>query len=81
MEEGTMSRLENIFIFNCALLELPSSIEHLTNLKYLELDDMSDELISKLNPGVQDGDYWKIQHISKVLIADSKNGHWKGRCL
>ncbi|CAL5436122.1 unnamed protein product [Camellia sinensis] len=82
MEEGTMSRLEDLLIFNCELLEeLPSGIEHLSNLKILELSDMSDELISKLNPGVQDGDYWKIQHIPKVWIDDSKDGYWKGRYL
>ncbi|GMQ03980.1 hypothetical protein CsSME_00049570 [Camellia sinensis var. sinensis] len=82
MEEGTLSRLEDLLIFNCELLEeLPSGIEHLSNLKILELSDMSDELISKLNPGVQDGDYWKIQHIPKVWIDDSKDGYWKGRYL
>ncbi|XP_028102439.1 disease resistance protein RPM1-like [Camellia sinensis] len=82
MEEGTMSRLEDLYFWNCELLEeLPSGIEHLSNLKYLELSDMSNELISKLNPGVQDGDYWKIEHIPKVWIDDSKDGRWKGRFL
>ncbi|CAL5333776.1 unnamed protein product [Camellia sinensis] len=82
MEEGTMSRLNELCIWDCELLEeLPSGIEHLSNLKKLELMDMSGELISKLNPGIQDGNYWKIEHIPKVLIYDTKEGYWKSRFL
>ncbi|THG08455.1 hypothetical protein TEA_011144 [Camellia sinensis var. sinensis] len=38
MEEGTMSRLEELIIVKCELLEeLPSGTKHLSNLKQLEL--------------------------------------------
>ncbi|CAL5359435.1 unnamed protein product [Camellia sinensis] len=79
MEEGTMSRLEDLFIWNCELLEeLPYGIKHLSKLKLLELTNMSDRLISMLNRDIQGGDYCKIEHIPYVRIGDSKDGHWKG---
>ncbi|KAL7187979.1 hypothetical protein ACSBR1_037925 [Camellia fascicularis] len=82
MEDRTMSRLEKLIIWNCKLLEeLPSGIEHLSNLKYLELADMSDKLISQLHRDVKDGNFWKIEHIPKMWIGDSKDGHWKERYL
>ncbi|KAL7188006.1 hypothetical protein ACSBR1_037947 [Camellia fascicularis] len=74
MEDGTMSRLEKLIIWNCELLEeFPPGIEHLSNLKYLEFADMSDKLISKLHRDIQDGNYWKIEHIPKMWIGDSKD--------
>ncbi|GMP48541.1 hypothetical protein CsSME_00015859 [Camellia sinensis var. sinensis] len=82
MEEGTMSPLEELIIMNCELLEeLSSGIEHLFNFKFLELSDMSDRLISKLNQNIHAGDHWKIKHIPRVWIGDSKDSYWKGRYL
>ncbi|XP_028061848.1 disease resistance protein RPM1-like [Camellia sinensis] len=46
VEAGSMPHLEELFIRQCELVEeLPSGIEHLTNLKSLDLYDMSDGLI------------------------------------
>ncbi|KAL7202594.1 hypothetical protein ACSBR1_034124 [Camellia fascicularis] len=67
MEEGTMSRLKEPTIMKCELLEkLFPSIGHLSNLKDLDLFDMSNKLISKLNQDIQDRDYWKMKHIPNV---------------
>ncbi|CAL5417088.1 unnamed protein product [Camellia sinensis] len=69
MEEGAMPHLETLDIRNSELMEeVPSGIEHLTNLQTFELGDMSKKLISKLDREVQDGVYWKIAHIPKVRI-------------
>ncbi|KAA8521224.1 hypothetical protein F0562_011939 [Nyssa sinensis] len=50
MEKGTMPRLEEMYIRNCKLMEqVPSGIEHLTNLKYLNLGDMSNKLLTRID--------------------------------
>ncbi|KAL7166700.1 hypothetical protein ACSBR2_037379 [Camellia fascicularis] len=72
-----MPHLEELYIQNCKLMEeLPSSIEQLTNLTLLDLFDMSDILVSKLNRDLQGGDYWRIAHIPEVWIGDTKDGRW-----
>ncbi|GMP52515.1 hypothetical protein CsSME_00018292 [Camellia sinensis var. sinensis] len=82
VEAGSMPRLEELVIRQCELVEeLPSGIEHLTSLKSLELVDMSDGLISSLNRDLERGSNWKISHISKVWIGDTKLGYWKGNYL
>ncbi|KAL7188101.1 hypothetical protein ACSBR1_038038 [Camellia fascicularis] len=79
VEEGAMPHLEELYIQNCKLMaELPSCIEQLTNLTLLDLFDMSDILVSKLNRGLQGGDYWRIAHIPEVWIGDTKDGRWRG---
>ncbi|GMP52536.1 hypothetical protein CsSME_00018308 [Camellia sinensis var. sinensis] len=82
VEVGSMPHLAELYIQNCELVEdLPSGIEHLTNLKLLELDDMTDELISRLNRNLEGGNYWKIAHIPKVWIGNGICGYWKGNYL
>ncbi|KAL7217997.1 hypothetical protein ACSBR2_011262 [Camellia fascicularis] len=82
VEAGSMPHLEELLIQKCELEEeLPSGIEHLTNLKSLELVDMSDGFISSLNRDLKCGNYWKIAHIPKVWIGDTKLGYWKGNYL
>ncbi|XP_028065561.1 disease resistance protein RPM1-like [Camellia sinensis] len=82
VEVGSMPHLEEIYIQNCELVEeLPSGIEHLTNLKFLELVNMSNELISRLNRDLEGGNYWKISHIPKVWIGNAICGYWKGNYL
>ncbi|GMQ04105.1 hypothetical protein CsSME_00049637 [Camellia sinensis var. sinensis] len=72
MEKGAMPHLEALSIRNSELMEeVPSGIEHLTNLHTFELGDMSKKLISKLDREVPDGDYWKIAHIPQVRICRS----------
>ncbi|XP_058201314.1 disease resistance protein RPM1-like [Rhododendron vialii] len=77
VESTSMPLLGELYLQNCKLMmELPSGVEHLTNLKYLELTDMSEILISSLNRDLQGGDYWKIAHIPNVWVGDSKSGNW-----
>ena len=70
VEEGAMTRLEELTIANCELMEeLPTGVEHLSNLKYLELYDMSE-----LNRDL-------LAHTTKVWIGYSEDGLWKGNYL
>ncbi|KAK3001347.1 hypothetical protein RJ639_020726 [Escallonia herrerae] len=44
VEDGATPRLEELYIYNCKLVDKqPSGIQHLTNLQFLGLDDMLDE--------------------------------------
>ena len=61
--------------------DLPSGIEHLTNLERLQLFDMPYSLISRLRGELQGGDYWKVSHIPEVVIGGWKDGHWQGSFL
>ncbi|KAL7217973.1 hypothetical protein ACSBR2_011238 [Camellia fascicularis] len=82
VEAGSMPHLEELFIRECKLVEeLSSAIEHLTNLKYLQLGDMSNGLISSLSRDLERGNNWKIARIPKVWIGDSKLGYWEGNYL
>ncbi|KAL7218023.1 hypothetical protein ACSBR2_011288 [Camellia fascicularis] len=82
VEAGSMPHLERLIIVECELVgELPFGIEHLTNIKSLILNDMSDGLISSLNRDLERGNNWKIAHIQKVWIGDTKLGYFKGRYL
>ncbi|KAL7218021.1 hypothetical protein ACSBR2_011286 [Camellia fascicularis] len=82
VEAGSMPHLEELTISECELVEeLPSGIEHLTNLEYLELSDISDGLILSLNRDLERGNNWKIAHIPKVWIGDTKLGYWAGNDL
>ncbi|KAL7249306.1 hypothetical protein ACSBR1_011457 [Camellia fascicularis] len=82
VEAGSMPRLEELTMDECELVEeLPFGIEHLTNLKSLGLGNMSDELILSLNKNLERGNNWKIAHIPKVWIADTKLGYWKRNYL
>ncbi|CAL5335723.1 unnamed protein product [Camellia sinensis] len=82
VEAGSMPHLEELVIRQCELVEeLPSGIEDLTSLKSFELVDMSDGLISSLNRDLECGNNWKIAHIPKVWIGDTKLGYWTGNYL
>ncbi|XP_058202760.1 disease resistance protein RPM1-like [Rhododendron vialii] len=73
VESSSMPLLEKLHLRDCKLMmELPSSVKLLANLQFLDLTDMSETLISRLNRDLQGGDYWKIAHVPKVLIGDSK---------
>ncbi|XP_058224552.1 disease resistance protein RPM1-like [Rhododendron vialii] len=78
VEAGSMPLLEKLYLYNCkSMKKLPSGIENQTNLKRLDLADLSDSLIASLNRDLKGGDYWKISHISDVWIWESKLGFWK----
>ncbi|KAE9451832.1 hypothetical protein C3L33_16267, partial [Rhododendron williamsianum] len=83
VESSSMPLLKYLLLRDCKLMmELPSGVEHLANLKEIDLeDDMSETLISSLNRDLQGGDYWKIAHVPKVWIGDSKSGVYTGRYL
>ncbi|KAI8567316.1 hypothetical protein RHMOL_Rhmol02G0111800 [Rhododendron molle] len=83
VESSSMPLLKYLQLRDCKLMmELPSGVEHLANLKEINLeDDMSETLISSLNRDLQGGDYWKIAHVPKVWIGDSKSGVYTGRYL
>ncbi|KAE9452636.1 hypothetical protein C3L33_15463, partial [Rhododendron williamsianum] len=82
VESSSMPLLEELYLKDCNLMmELPSGVEHLANLKDLKLNDMSETLISSLNRDLQGGDYWRIAHVPNVWVADSKSGRWTGRYL
>ncbi|PSR91603.1 Disease resistance protein [Actinidia chinensis var. chinensis] len=78
VEASSMHRLKNLFLAKCKLMEeLPSGIEHLTNLKSLHLFNMPDSLISRLSRDLQGGDYWKVSHIPCVITGGWKDDRWQ----
>ncbi|KAI7988114.1 Disease resistance protein RPM1 [Camellia lanceoleosa] len=82
VEEGAMPHLQDLTIRNSELMEeVPSGIEHLTNLQTFELCEMSDKLISKLDREVQDEDYRNTAHIPQVRIWYREHDQWKVKFL
>ncbi|GFZ16610.1 hypothetical protein Acr_25g0010190 [Actinidia rufa] len=82
VEVGSMPHLKKLSLEKCKLMaDLPSGIEHLTNLEMLHLADMPYSLISRLNRGLPGGDYWKVSHIPHVEIGVWKDCNWEGSFL
>ncbi|OMO94406.1 Disease resistance protein [Corchorus capsularis] len=80
VDEGAMANLEKLIIQRCIILkEVPIGIEHLTQIKVLELFDMPQELIMRLRP---DGpDNWKIAHIPQVYSTYWTGTMWESHSL
>ncbi|KAK3010584.1 hypothetical protein RJ639_012269 [Escallonia herrerae] len=75
VEDGAMPHLEELHFHDCKLVDkLPSDIQHLTNLRYLGLVNMPNEMVSRL---FAEG-LLNIAHIPKVLIGTRKDNGWKG---
>ncbi|GMN73867.1 hypothetical protein TIFTF001_056146 [Ficus carica] len=78
VELGAMAFLEDLSIRRCQFLEkVPSGIEHLKKLKFLEFIDMPAELFNTLRPNAKDSEYWRVAHISEVHSTCWRDGEWK----
>ncbi|XVF13714.1 hypothetical protein REPUB_Repub08aG0231300 [Reevesia pubescens] len=78
MEKGTMPVIEKLSILRCESLDrVPLGIEHLTTLKVLEFFDMPGELIKRLSPNAEDGDYKKVSSIPEVYYTYCRDGEWE----
>ncbi|PON78374.1 NB-ARC domain, LRR domain containing protein, partial [Parasponia andersonii] len=73
IDRGALPLLEKLEIGPPPLMkEMPSDIQHLTNLKSLKIEDMPREFVVGLQPNhEEDGiisHYWKIQHVPSVIF-------------
>lgn len=72
IENGALPQLRDLCFRGCKLVEeVPSGIEGLTNLKYVDFVDMSYELVSRLS-SMQGKDYLNVKHVPVVLIGWEK---------
>ncbi|KAF8393972.1 hypothetical protein HHK36_020174 [Tetracentron sinense] len=76
VEKGGLSRLENLSLGHCKMLEkVPLGIEYLTNLQVFIFSEMSDEFVTSLNSNEQGEDYWKVSHIPTIFsLKFSRDG-------
>ncbi|KAI3456959.1 hypothetical protein Pfo_013622 [Paulownia fortunei] len=83
VEEGSMPFLQELYMWDCKLVEeLSSGIELLTNLQYIDFSDMSEEFVTTLEKQKEEeGDNWKLAYIPKIEIYSLTNGEWQGRHL
>ncbi|XP_073051924.1 disease resistance protein RPM1-like [Primulina eburnea] len=83
IERGSMPYLETLSVWHCNLMgELPSGIEHLSNLQYIELGDLSVEFIDTLvRQKLEAGEEWKLAHVPKVNIFSLVDGQWRDLLL
>nr|UBY07515.1 NBS-LRR disease resistance protein [Dasypyrum villosum] len=73
IEQGAMQNIIKLFLGDCPeLKELPHGIEHLRNLKYLQLHSISEELKQKVHvnekPNECSEDRMKISHVKWVEV-------------
>ncbi|KAF8393969.1 hypothetical protein HHK36_020171 [Tetracentron sinense] len=74
VEEGALSHLQYLCIFECKMLEkVPLGIECLSNLKVLMLSEMSNEFVTSLNPKEQGRDNWKVAHVPTIFHLKMSN--------
>ncbi|XP_027181749.1 disease resistance protein RPM1-like [Coffea eugenioides] len=83
VEEASMPGLQEFAIVGSKLMTgLPLGLQNLTELKFLQLFDMCDELIHKVqNLDKQSEDYQTISHIPQVCTGHWINGDWKTEIL
>ena len=75
IERGALPLLELFHVEACLLMqEMPSDIQHLPNLKSLNIRDMPREFVAALLPN-GGPHYWKIQNVPFVNIQ-YKHGGW-----
>ncbi|GMN60879.1 hypothetical protein TIFTF001_029969 [Ficus carica] len=69
IDGGALPLLEK-FVFGPSPLmkEIPSGLQHLTNLKSLDFKSMPREFVVSLQPNIGP-DYWKIQHLPSVTFT------------
>ncbi|XP_010271768.1 PREDICTED: disease resistance protein RPM1-like [Nelumbo nucifera] len=77
VEEGALPNLENLHIQHCRVLEkVPLGIEHLSKLRYVLFDNLSEEFMMKI--GTQGEDSWRVAHIPVVDFWYQEYGRWEG---
>ncbi|PON81108.1 LRR domain containing protein, partial [Trema orientale] len=59
--------LQTLSMWGGLLREVPSGIQHLTNLKTLRFFDLPEEFVSSLKP-CGGHDYWKVMHVPSVTF-------------
>ncbi|KAG8386165.1 hypothetical protein BUALT_Bualt03G0120700 [Buddleja alternifolia] len=83
VEKGSMPFLQELYMWDCKLVEeVPSGIEHLTNLECIDFTDMSEGLVTTLEKQKEEGgDQWKLANIPKIEIYSLSDGEWQARRL
>lgn len=77
VEKGAMPCLEKLIVQSChSLQKVPVGIQHLVELKLVEFINMPIELIMKMDPNGEHGDYWKVEHVPEVHFSYWNNGNW-----
>ncbi|XP_058112841.1 disease resistance protein RPM1-like [Magnolia sinica] len=79
VEKGAMSSLEELDIRRCEeLVEAPLWLEHVTNLKILDLYDMSEAFLNGLRKDGVEELVDCIHHIPFIQYTDTQtNAHWE----
>ncbi|PRQ19012.1 putative P-loop containing nucleoside triphosphate hydrolase, leucine-rich repeat domain, L [Rosa chinensis] len=76
VEMGAMECLEKLSIQRCKRLEnVPSGIEHLHKLKFLEFSDMPVDLMKTIRPDGKDN--WRVSHVPEVYSTYWREGGWE----
>nr|XP_010913295.1 disease resistance protein RPM1-like [Elaeis guineensis] len=78
IEQEALVNLHELFLVRCRELKMvPTGIENLIHLQKLELDDMPNELVEKLNKGGQtEEDRLKVQHIPIIMNWVKSGDRW-----
>ncbi|KAL4185394.1 hypothetical protein AMTRI_Chr10g230460 [Amborella trichopoda] len=74
VEEGAMPCLQRVYIWNCRKLRaLPQGFQYLTALQLLNLEEVGDEFLSRLERDSGE-DRLKVQHIPRIRLWHVRDG-------
>ncbi|KAL0329914.1 UNVERIFIED_CONTAM: Disease resistance protein RPM1 [Sesamum radiatum] len=81
VEEGSMSRLEELMMRDCKSMgELPGGVEHLRSLQRAWFIDMGEEFVERLcEERRREGDEWKLGHVERVRLLNAVDGVIRSR--
>ncbi|PON65811.1 NB-ARC domain, LRR domain containing protein [Trema orientale] len=75
IDDGALNLLDKLVIGPSQLMrEVPSDIQHLKNLKHLEVVDVPKEFVSGMQPEIG-ADYWKVKHVPFVSFWYRQEGN------
>ncbi|KAH6795460.1 hypothetical protein C2S51_036446 [Perilla frutescens var. frutescens] len=80
VEKGSLPSLEQWLMYDCKLLmELPQGIEHLTNLKLVELNEMTNEFKERVvEERRSQGVNWRLARVALVSFGTVRDdGSWR----
>ncbi|PIN23808.1 Apoptotic ATPase [Handroanthus impetiginosus] len=78
VEKGSMPLLHTMTVRDCkSMVEMPTGIEYLKNLKWVFFSDMVEEFVERLRDEKRkEGDQWRLADVTEVMLYNWVNGEW-----
>ncbi|CAA2999314.1 disease resistance RPM1-like [Olea europaea subsp. europaea] len=78
VEKCTMPNLDELFLGDCKLVELPIDFEHLNKLQYFQINNMAKNFVEGLEDQKRsEGSNWKLAHVLNIVVSVDGEPRWR----